>query len=320
VEVHRSRLCRASVHFNDFKAPLPEPLQDYINMLKRPRRHPSPGASRIPMKAPLARDGTKSSMRLKLSSVLLLRSWDEECGHPWVTRLEDVPLHNNFPPATFSKDVLLDSLGASSQAQPESCIGYVPFMHGSGCTAAFNTVQEEVIEDLYEASRACFHIPTNHARRLLLHPQAYFPFFTAQWTHKVHHAFAMPRGASDGAVIVDHLRMLFLNGLGDDGLLVNTSHVSMTFNGHSAILYIHWFDDINVTYHMERFWSGAVDEHDPCVMLRCILRNLEDWAVGERLEHIRASLNEVHAYAVARNAYDESAGRSGKGQRTDEGA
>jgi hypothetical protein len=152
------------------------------------------------------------------------------------------------------------------------------------------------------------HTPTNHARRPLLHPQVYVPFFTAQWTHKVHHAFAMPRGARDGAVIVNHLRRLFVNGLEDDGLLVNTSHVSMTFDGHSSILYIHCFDDITPTYHMERFWSGAVDEHDPCVMLRLILRDLEDWAVGECLEHIRASLDELHAYAVARNAYDESSG------------
>jgi hypothetical protein len=130
----------------------------------------------------------------------------------------------------------------------------------------------------------------------------------------------MPRGARDGAVIVNHLRRLFVNGLDDHGLLVNTSHVSMTFDGYCVMLYIHWFDDIKFTYHMERFWSGAVDEHDPCVILRCILRNLADWAVGERLEHIRARLNEAHAYVVARDAYGASAGRPAKRQRRDESA
>jgi hypothetical protein len=175
VEVHRMHLRRARVHFDDFKAPLPEPLQDYINTLKRPRRHPSPGASRIPMEAPLARDGTKSDMRMKLSSVLLLKSWDEEGGNPWVTRLEDTALHNDFAPVTFRNDALMDDLGGFPQAQPESCVGYVPSMYGSGYTAAFNGVQEEVIEDLYNASRACFIHPLTKPAGFCSIPRSTFP-------------------------------------------------------------------------------------------------------------------------------------------------
>jgi hypothetical protein len=62
-------------------------------------------------------------------------------------------------------------------------------------------------------------------------------------------------------------------------------------------------------YHMERFFGDTVDVITQCVQIRCVLRNLQDWAVGTRLEHIQSELEQLYDKEV------EKAGDYGKATR-----
>jgi hypothetical protein len=139
-----------------------------------------------------------------------------------------------------------------------------------------------------------------------------FPFCTAQWKRDQAHSVAIAQGARDGAVVINHMRTLFPSASAfedTDAYIVQTSHISVTFDGESVLFFVHWFDSATERYHMERFFGGTVDVIAQCVQIRCVLRNLQDWAVGTRLNHIRRELERLCEKEIA--AADDSGKATG---------
>ena len=118
----------------------------------------------------------------------------------------------------------------------------------------------------------------------------YLPFFTAQWKSELRsqtHAQALPQGARDGAVIINHLRQFFGDtpDLSED--LVSTSHFSCTVDGRSLIVWVHWYDQELKEFNMEQVGAYWMHLEKDLADFRCFYRNLLDDAVGTRLDKIK---------------------------------
>jgi hypothetical protein len=175
--------------------------------------------------------------RLIIRGLLLLNAWHVEGGHRWVTRCEDDRLNPAFNPPDIS--IVAKELGGYyfTQAKPDTCIGYAPyFVSDPSSSTPFSEKQEDVIFAKYDSIPPWlpFRPPANQARRLRISDWVFFHFLTAEWELETGDKSAIPRGARDGAVIINHLRTLLVTTSQDadaDELLVNASHVSITVDG-----------------------------------------------------------------------------------------
>ena len=147
--------------------------------------------------------------------------------------------------------------------------------------------------------------PLINCCRLSLHPKVFFPFLTVQWKRDQSQDKAIAQGARDGAVIMHHLRNLHPDPQAFNSAaeyLIHTSHISLTFDGYSVLCFVHWYDGKTGRYHMELFHAVAVDFEAQNVSLRALLRNLQDVAMGVRLDHIKVALD--HMYTRITNTAD----------------
>jgi hypothetical protein len=142
-------------------------------------------------------------------------------------------------------------------------------------------------------------------RRFTLTTELYFPFFTAQWKSpakgQTHHQ-AIPQGARDGSTIVNYLHQFYATARPTQApSLIETSHFSATIDMRSIILWVHWREQDehgNVSYHMEQIESGMLDKERDNKEIRTILRNLQDYALGDRLQGIKELLPAFWEYAA----------------------
>jgi hypothetical protein len=74
---------------------------------------------------------------------------------------------------------------------------------------------------------------------------------------------------------------------------METCHFSATIDMRSIILWVHWREQDengNVSYYMEQIESGMLDKEKDNKEIRTILRNLQDYALEDRLQGIKELL------------------------------
>jgi hypothetical protein len=126
-----------------------------------------------------------------------------------------------------------------------------------------------------------------------LSSHVHFPFLTAQWKSAANngtHEKAKLQGARDGATI-NYLKEIYKQfRAGKEPDVVEICHFSITVDMRLCVVWVHWSEA--GTYHMQDVeWCYLKDESSTA-NVRAILRNLKDWALGERLEALRALLGD----------------------------
>lgn len=138
----------------------------------------------------------------------------------------------------------------------------------------------------------------------------HFPFLTCQW--KSQRAFenqfhASLQGARDGAVIVRYL-FEFYTAAKQPTSVIDTAHFSLTTDTKYVSLFVHWREDDTATgktkYHMKEiaqaFLSPVEAEDTAIVRMRKRLRNILDYALGERLTRIKKAIADMPESEVAK--------------------
>jgi len=141
--------------------------------------------------------------------------------------------------------------------------------------------------------------------RFALTAELYFPFFTAQWKSpakgQTHHQ-AIPQGARDGSTIVNYLHQFYTTARPNQAPnVIETCHFSATIDMRSIVVWVHWREEDKsggVSYHMEQVESGMLDKERDNKEIRTILRNLQDYALENRLKSIKELLPVFWEYSA----------------------
>jgi hypothetical protein len=263
--------------FYDERAPIPSILEQHISNLRKPRQTSSPNAKQIQEMAPVARSRSEQG-GIDIMEETLLLAPASKGGMPYVERAAKANLSTHFlPPATsfVAESVRLE------MPQPDHCFGYIPSKKArpARLRAPF-TIEEE-----------------NIMNRFTLTTELYFPFFTAQWKSPAKgqtHDQAIPQGARDGCAVVNYLHQFYATARPNQvPSLIEACHFSATIDRRSIILWVHWREQDengNVSYHMEQIESGMLDKEKDNKEIRTILRNLQDYALEDRLQGIKELL------------------------------
>jgi hypothetical protein len=254
----------------------PPALADHVIWLEQHRSAPSPNAKLIARKANMIKsaaeqDGIDEMRRL------LLYAGATDGGEDFVRVVANTNLNSAFLPA--SPEVLKELLPGLERPQPDTAVGYMTCTWASrgDVSAPFTLEQEEMI------------------RLRTLTPEIHFPWFTAQWKSPAKgqtHEQALDQGIRDGATVVKYLHDFFKRAYpGREPTVVETCHYSATIDMRSILLFIHWWDAEG--YHMEKINSGILDKERDAIEIRAILRNMQDYALRERLDNIRLALNQL---------------------------
>ncbi|KAJ4286492.1 hypothetical protein N0V90_013192 [Kalmusia sp. IMI 367209] len=285
-------ICMIFQYFNvdwDSRTPIPAPLQVHIDILMTPLDRCSPNAKCAANKAPRVRGIGERDPRADLADVLLLKP-ARNGGHPFLNRIEDIQLCRNYSPTCIDK---IGKQYIFPQAQPDQCFGYITSRHvDHGDPHPFTKEEEKVLN---EAS---------------LHSTMYFPILTAQWKSGAQtHYHAIPQGARDGAVILNHRSAIFKRAAcpADQWTTGWACHFSVTIDGRTVMVWVHWFDEAKQTYHMETIDQIFLDYPDQVSRFRMFLHNLEDFYMGPQLLAFK------RAVAALREVVEE---RSNRRQRT----
>ncbi|KAF2877724.1 hypothetical protein BDV95DRAFT_559909 [Massariosphaeria phaeospora] len=141
----------------------------------------------------------------------------------------------------------------------------------------------------------------------------YFPFMTGQWKRSQNHTHALPQGARDGAVIVNYLRSFFKEARGDkvgEPGVTETCHFSITFDGWLVMVWVHWYDAKSGAYNMESILDAAVNNKLSNIPYRAFLRNLQDHAMGSRLETLKDAVDQLREHTLAEQAQSSKPARA----------
>ncbi|MCJ1349445.1 hypothetical protein MMC31_007685 [Peltigera leucophlebia] len=254
---------------------VPSILKQHISDLRKPREAPSPNAKKITKIAPSARSLSEQDGIDKLGKRLLLVP-GRKGG---MERAAKLNLNPHFlPPAT---DIMDESLRLE-MPQPDHCFGYLLLRKAKAMQAMkwpFTTTEEKILA------------------KFTLTEELHFPFLTAQWESpaegQTHHQ-AIPQGALDGSTIVNYLHQFYTTARPTQApSLIETCHFSVTIDMRSIILWVHWWEqdeDKTIRYYKEEFESGMLNKERDMNEIRTILRNLQDHALGHRLQVIKKLL------------------------------
>jgi hypothetical protein len=120
----------------------------------------------------------------------------------------------------------------------------------------------------------------------------FFPFLTSQWktpnsNGSISHAHN--QAARDDAVIVNYLHKFYNLAYPDQQPdVIDTAHYSFTSDLHTAQIWVHWYDEEG--HHMEMIFEFSLREEDRIVKARGILKNILNYATGNRLDNIKNAL------------------------------
>lgn len=286
--------------FYDERAPIPSILEQHVSSLRKPREAPSPNAKRLQETAPIARSRSEQD-GIDLLEELLLLVPASKGGMAAVERAVKPNLNAQFLP--FASSFAAENIRLETP-QPDHCYGYLPSKKArpARLMAPFTIGKENAMNryaylTLLTAIQQLVKRLTRGICRFALTTELYFPFFTAQWKSpakgQTHHQ-AIPQGARDGSAIVNYLHQFYAIARPTQvPSLIDTCHFSATTDMRSIIIWVHWREqgeDGNVSHHMEQVEPGMLDKGRDNEEIRAILRNLQDHALGCRLQGIKELL------------------------------
>ncbi|KAF2123679.1 hypothetical protein P153DRAFT_371493 [Dothidotthia symphoricarpi CBS 119687] len=278
-------------------AALPPLLDTHvIDVIRRARDGPLSPAARLVARNQKRAQAANEATGISYLAPHLLFLGEADDGEPYVHRVKNCNLNRQFLPS--APDAFIHAqVGKLSQPQPDDAIGYIP-VHVAASSDVTNcplTRDEEAV-----------------IMRDLLTPDLHFPFLTCQWKSakgRDKHWHAMHQSARDGAAIINHLHAFYTEA-GISPSVVDTCHFSLTCDFESAYLFVHWREDDQAkspTYHMKKIEQSFLrDLHDPnnptMVCLRGRLRNILDFALGPRLDRIKATIPILKAVKAQKRA------------------
>jgi hypothetical protein len=302
----------------DSKTALPPILEKHIReVIKRKRSFSSPNAKKIKFIQPIAANENELSGMEKLATYLLFAG-EAEGGDAHVHRVQEASLSSDYlppPPNQFVKDMYT----TLTKPRPDLAVGYITVQQADqvGIGSPFDIKEEEAL--LKDALMANLH----------------FPFLTCQWKAAKSgqgHWHAARQGARDGATIMRYLACFYRKARITPSV-VDTCHWSLTCDMSTVLLYVHWLEtntDGETVYHMkcvqQEFLNDLEDtENSSVALFRQRLHNIKDYALGERLDNIKAAIPKIKAgFKPVRKTPRDSKASSSKApssvaQQSDEG-
>lgn len=140
----------------------------------------------------------------------------------------------------------------------------------------------------------------NSSRRhnVVHNADTHFPFLTAQWKAAIsgeNQVHASLQAARDGALIVNYMHHFYSLAYPNRApTQLETCHFSLTTEGYTIILWIHWREvdpkDGEVYFRMEEVDMARMGKLDDLLHMRKMLHNYIDFALGQRLRSIKEAL------------------------------
>jgi hypothetical protein len=251
--------------------PLPPEVQELVTTLKwRREGTPSPNAKLVARRQPAAAQSSEADAIDLLHDDLFLRS-AKKGGHALIDTSINQCLCRNWLPTSPTA-----FWGPLEQPRPDTSVGYIK--HAIAQSLHLEAPFTE------EMDRQLRHVPVASSM--------HFPFFTCQWKSArcPDHPAAKVQGARDGALLVNYMRW-FYRVAGQTANAAESAHFSATCDVQTLYVYVHWADgpEDKLVYHMERIFRCFVDDETSLAQFRVMIRNLNDYAVGSRLDRIRAA-------------------------------
>jgi hypothetical protein len=277
----REKLRCYHIHI-DTEHPLPESLQRHVDSLTNAQRDssvaPSPNAKRIVQRRRIASQQNEATGSRHFATYLL--PWGEADlddrveATPFVTNKAELLLSRYFLPEAPDLQTK-HTWKALSQPKPDSCVGYVSRSDASatGVDAAFSCEEESILNDF------------------VLTKALYMPYLTAQWKAPSGAEglyAAQNQAARDGSVIVNYLYDLYSVAYGSTPSFVETCHFSLVCDMQYVEVWVHWREGI--VHYMEQLRCGACRSEKDLLDVRKVIRNINDYAINERLSSIRSAL------------------------------
>ncbi|KAF2820811.1 hypothetical protein CC86DRAFT_374129 [Ophiobolus disseminans] len=266
----------------DTATKMPAALMTHIDTVmlrsRSPNDVPSPNARIAVARRPVVAMQNETGGSKEFAHLLLPMGEADESGRaepvPFVTQKAELLLNRYFLPSAPDPAVT-KTWKALSQPKPDSCVGYILQREAKAARvrAPFTAEEEGVLNDY------------------VLTKLMYMPFMTAQWKapHGNEGLFAaQSQSARDGAVIVNHLYDLYRVAYSKTPGVVETCHFSVTCDIQSVEIWVHWRD--GSSHHMELIFEGHCRKEVQMLDMRAIVRNIQQYAINERLRSIRAAL------------------------------
>ncbi|KAF2811521.1 uncharacterized protein BDZ99DRAFT_385092 [Mytilinidion resinicola] len=266
---------------------LPEALADLVKTLKRSRQQePSPHAQAVIHTRRAASVENEITARKMIEEHILFRGEGYSGGIKGVTLKDQVNLIKDYLP-TPPRVTVPELWGSLARPQPDSCIGYITATEATTHTPAFAMPFTHEEDDM-----ADWHNVVQNA-------DTHFPFLTAQWKAAIfgeNQVHASLQAARDGALIVNYMHDFYsLAYPNRTPTHLETCHFSLTTEGYTIILWIHWrevdLENGEVYFRMEEVEMARMGKLDDLLDVWRTLHNYLDFALGERLRSIKEALS-----------------------------
>ncbi|RMZ72886.1 hypothetical protein GMOD_00010470 [Pyrenophora seminiperda CCB06] len=249
---------------------LPEALADLVKTLQRAReQEPSPHAQAIIDTRRAASVENEITARKMMEEHILFRGEGYSGGVKGLTLKDQVNLIKDYLP-TPPRVTVPELWGSLARPQPDSCIGYIT------------------------ATEATAHAPA------LVMPFTREEDDMADWHWKAaisgeNQVHASLQAARDGALIVTYMHQFYTLAYPNrNPTQLETCHFSLTTEGYTIILWIHWREvdpeDGEVYFRMEEVETARMGKLNDLLDMRRMLHNYLDFAFGERLRSIKEAL------------------------------
>ncbi|KAF2123572.1 hypothetical protein P153DRAFT_303612 [Dothidotthia symphoricarpi CBS 119687] len=266
-------------------ATLPVDLREYIQKeIEAPRKVWSPAATNLYRNQPSARNANERSGIDILADDLLFRD-EVHGGEDHICRVAEAYLRTAHLPTAPSALVEKQHGKVLTQPIADTAIGYISSKDSKDRAVAPLTRKEELVI-------------TPDALVSMIH----FPFLTCQWKSATGTggtmSHAQNQSARDGTAIVNYLHDFYTRAAHEPSA-VDTCHWSVTCDMHSAMLWVHWRnfnkEEQIVEHHMtlvdQQFLRSAKDVNNKAMEgFRSQLRNILNWALGQRLHNLKAAI------------------------------
>ncbi|KAF1347372.1 hypothetical protein EJ07DRAFT_142720 [Lizonia empirigonia] len=269
----------------DYGRELPQALKEHVSTVILAPRDPntplSPNAAKIRQQRRVAAQQNERNGIKRIEPYMLFRGAAEDdprvLAAPLVYSKEEINLHRYFLPLPPDRTVK-DDWKELSQPRPDTAIGYVTRRDAQSTeppSATAFTAKEERLLDGF-----------------CLTQYILFPFLTSQWktpnsNENISHAHN--QAARDGSVIVNYLHKFYSLAYPDQQpIVVDIAHYSFTCDLHTAQIWVHWHDEEG--HHMEMIFEFSLREEDKIVEARGILKNILNYALGDRLKNLKNAL------------------------------